>query len=135
MTLRIVVLVAVFLAIPACGRVDSDADAVAELETRSVLKGAQSAVVEMYLDVGRLPTDREGLGVLLSASSDLAGWSGPYLTLDESRDSWGNRLHYRLSDDGQCFTIVSTGVNGRLESNGDDLALEPFCRIRKEASG
>ena len=47
------------------------------------------------MDVGRYPTDDEGLQVLLSAPADATNWNGPYLHQPKiSNDPWGTPYQY-----------------------------------------
>lgn len=53
--------------------------------------------VEMFrVDVGRFPTNDEGLQALLSAGDGVAGWNGPYVDKAASIvDPWGVEYLYR----------------------------------------
>src|ERR1700758_950796 len=48
------------------------------------------------LDVGRYPTDQEGLQALVQAPAGLGQWHGPYMTKKNSLiDPWGRPYVYR----------------------------------------
>ncbi|HEU4387615.1 MAG TPA: type II secretion system protein GspG [Blastocatellia bacterium] len=76
-------------------------------------------------DVGRYPTEREGVIGLRqkpvpSTEDDAVGlsyWSGPYIEVAIEVDPWGNDYVYRVTSDGEGFEIYSTGPGG--EESGD----------------
>lgn len=88
--------------------------------SRSRVKTAQvqvetvAAAVEMFRsDVGRYPTQAEGLQVLRSQPADSEGWTGPYVKSERVLDDpWGNAMTYRLSEDGRTFAVISLGADG-----------------------
>jgi general secretion pathway protein G len=48
------------------------------------------------VDVGRFPTEEEGLKALVSQPDGLTAWSGPYLKKARGLiDPWGVPYHYR----------------------------------------
>jgi general secretion pathway protein G len=55
------------------------------------------AAAELYrLDVGRYPTQTEGLGALVTAPPTAPGWNGPYLAKASAlTDPWGQAYLYR----------------------------------------
>jgi general secretion pathway protein G len=55
------------------------------------------AALELYrLDVGRYPTQEEGLTAVISAPPAAAGWNGPYLQRPSALvDPWGQPYLYR----------------------------------------
>jgi len=56
------------------------------------------AAAELYrLDVGRYPTQEEGLNALVAQPSTAAGWNGPYLQKPSALDDpWGQPYVYRI---------------------------------------
>ena len=56
-----------------------------------------AAALELYkLDVGRYPTEAEGLKAVVAAPPDVAGWNGPYLQKSAAlNDPWGQPYLYR----------------------------------------
>jgi general secretion pathway protein G len=74
-----------------------------------------AAVESFHSDVGRFPTQDEGLNALLEQpSSGSDGWIGPYVR-DKTAllDPWGRRLVYSYDDDSKTFTIRSLGPDGK----------------------
>ncbi|MBA3811690.1 MAG: type II secretion system major pseudopilin GspG [Caulobacteraceae bacterium] len=56
------------------------------------------AALELYrLDVGRYPSQEEGLAGVVAAPSTAAGWNGPYLQKSAAlNDPWGTPYLYRI---------------------------------------
>lgn len=108
-------------------RVDSSKVQVAETQVR-LLRGA---VETFRLEVGRLPSAEEGLGVLYSPPADeraRARWRGPYLDEQVPADPWGNPYQYSIPGrDGLPFAIYSLGADGKRggEGNDADIGLLP----------
>jgi len=86
-----------------------------------------SAVKLFEMDTGRLPTEEEGLSVLVQEPSDVKGYApGGYL---ESKtipiDGWGNDFVYQLSPDSyKPFVIISYGADGK--EGGEDINADLF---------
>ena len=101
-------------------RVDSSKVQVADTQVR-MLRGA----VETYrLEVGRLPSEDEGLGVLYKPPSDerlKARWRGPYLDEQVPLDPWDNPYVYSIPGaDGMPFALYSLGADGVRGGEGND---------------
>ena len=101
-------------------RVDSSKVQVADTQSR-LLRGA---IETFRLEVGRLPTEQEGLSVLYTAPSDeraKARWRGPYLDESVPADPWGNPYQYAIPGrDGMPFAIYSFGADGKAGGEGND---------------
>lgn len=54
---------------------------------------AESALQVFQTDVGRYPTQAEGLGALTTAPPGVSGWNGPY-SKSIPPDPWGHPYHY-----------------------------------------
>ena len=101
-------------------RVDSSKVQVAETQTR-LLRGA---VETFRLEVGRIPTESEGLSVLYVAPAverAKARWRGPYLDEQVPSDPWGNPYQYAIPGrDGLPFAVYSFGADGKAGGEGND---------------
>lgn len=100
---------------------------VAETQIK-MLRGA----VETYrLDMGRLPTAEEGLGVLYAKPADPRAaerWRGPYLDEAAPLDPWDNPYQYSIPGrEGQGFALYSLGADGAAggEGNNADIGILP----------
>jgi general secretion pathway protein G len=73
------------------------------------------------VDVGRFPTNEEGLNALSAQPAGLKNWRGPYLKrLPE--DPWGHPYLYRFPGrhNKNGYDIASAGPDGK-PGGGDDL--------------
>jgi general secretion pathway protein G len=65
------------------------------------------------LDVGRYPTDQEGLNALVQRPAGIDRWNGPYVTKATSLiDPWGRPYVYRPSDQVGNYLLYSLGPDG-----------------------
>jgi len=72
------------------------------------LNNIRGALQLYYLDVGRYPTEAEGLGVLLHPPPNSSGWNGPYLDKAEDiNDPWGRVIYYRSPGQEGAFDLFS----------------------------
>jgi len=99
-----------------------DASKVQTAQTQvKMLRGALEA---LRLDVGRFPTQAEGLSMLNSPPADdkLKGrWRGPYLEDALPSDPWGNPYQYVVPGAaGQPFALFSLGADGKRGGEGYD---------------
>lgn len=84
------------------------------------INSLKSAVQFFEIDVGRIPTDAEGLSVLLTAPPSEPNWAGPYLPSgDALSDPWGRDYIFEVTGDG-LFSISSFGRDGRAGGDGQD---------------
>ncbi|SFI65173.1 type II secretion system major pseudopilin GspG [Jannaschia pohangensis] len=84
----------------------------------------ESAVQLFYIDVGRYPSDNEGLQVLLQAPAGTSDWDGPYLRKPEALiDPWGRGYVYDGNGEGTDFTIRTFGRDGQQGGTGEDADL------------
>lgn len=75
------------------------------------IEAFSSALDIFFIDVGRYPTQAEGLRALMDPPSGAQSWNGPYLRGNSvPLDPWGRE--YRYSGDGGSFHIVTMGPDG-----------------------
>lgn len=87
------------------------------------LQTIASAVETYRADVGRYPTDAEGLDALLSEPGGLDGWTGPYLKNSKAaEDPWGHQVQYKTVG-GRTFSVTSYGADGASGGTGLDKDL------------
>lgn len=94
-------------------KVDSSKVQTAQTQVK-MLKGALEA---LRLDIGRFPTQEEGLALLNRPPADdrlKARWRGPYLDEALPPDPWGNPYQYSVPGSaGQPFALYSFGADGK----------------------
>lgn len=72
------------------------------------------------MDIGRYPTQEEGLAALRSNPGSLSDWKGPYLKKDPT-DPWGKAYIYKFpGSHNNDYDLFSTGPNG-IEGDKDDI--------------
>lgn len=88
--------------------------AVSQIEAFSRALGA------LRLDMGRFPTNEEGLSALRTAPSGATKWNGPYIDKPVPLDPWERAYIYRSpGTEGRDFDIASLGKDGAPGGSGD----------------
>ncbi len=83
------------------------------------------AGLDLYrLDLGRYPTEREGLDALIEAPRGEDKWNGPYLRKSGALiDPWGNAFSYDAPTSGVDYAVTSLGSDGSPGGEGDAADL------------
>lgn len=86
------------------------------------VKALKANMEFLYLDVGRYPTESEGLNSLLKQPASAPGWNGPYISDAASLiDPWGRPYLYKITNEGAAaYLIYSYGADGKEGGSGDD---------------
>lgn len=94
----------------------------AKSETSQLRIDQLNAGLELfYLDVGRYPTEEEGLAALVDAPANLDDWRGPYLKKREGlEDAWGTPFLYASPGQHGEVDIYSLGADKAEGGDGDD---------------
>jgi len=81
-----------------------------------------SATLDLYrLEVGRYPTNAEGLQALVRDPGNTPNWNGPYLKKAEvPKDPWGNDYQYRAPGQHGPFDLWSLGADGQEGGEGEN---------------
>jgi len=115
--LSIIALIAAVAGPRLIGYLDRAKSETAELQSSQL----RQAIQLFYIDVGRYPSDGEGLSVLLTAPPGTADWSGPYIdTADAIVDPWGRDYIYVAPNDGADMSIMSLGQDGIRGGSGEN---------------
>lgn len=92
-----------------------------------------NAMKRFNIDVGRYPTDDEGLAALwskdaLEDEADQARYHGPYLEVPAPNDSWGNPWVYTAESESMpgMYEILSLGPDGEEGTDDDISSLDRF---------
>jgi general secretion pathway protein G len=83
----------------------------------------EKAVEQYRLDVGRYPSNEEGLNALFVRPANEAKWQGPYLKKMPPPDPWGRAYIYRLPGAGADFEILSLGKDGQPGGEGENADI------------
>jgi general secretion pathway protein G len=83
----------------------------------------EGALQMFAFDVGRYPTNAEGLEALVSNPGNLDAWKGPYLKKTLPMDPWGKPYLYRFpgthNNEFDLFSYGPDGVEGGEGDNAD----------------
>lgn len=80
------------------------------------------ASLDMYrLDVGRYPTQSEGLAALVKAPPNIASWNGPYLKRTAMLlDPWTREYRYKSPGDHGSYDLFSWAADNAEGGEGAD---------------
>ena len=92
---------------------------------RVQVKSLETALQTMELDIGRYPTEGEGLNLLVQADrKSVAGWNGPYLASGVPMDPWGHPYVYVVPGTHKNdFDLMSYGKDGRPGGTGENADI------------
>jgi general secretion pathway protein G len=92
---------------------------------RAQIDALGKAVDQFRLDMGRYPTDAEGLAVLITRPANEPGWNGPYLKQAVPSDPWGMPYEYRAhgADALHDYDIVSFGPDKAAGGDGPNADI------------
>jgi general secretion pathway protein G len=78
------------------------------------------SILDLYrLEIGRYPTDQEGLRALVEAPAGSERWNGPYLKNSEAlTDPWGNPYRYRFPGEHGEYDLYSLGADAKDGGEG-----------------
>lgn len=118
--LMVVLLILAMLATIAAPRVTKYLSK-AKSQTAKVQVQALSAAVDAFvLDVGRPPSDAEGLQSLLTAPAEAPAWDGPYVKQGASlTDPWGRPYRYRSPGQHSEYDIYTLAADDKEGGKGD----------------
>ena len=87
-----------------------------------------SSTLDLYrLEVGRYPTESEGLKSLIEKPSSIASWNGPYLKKGQvPKDPWGFDYQYRFPGEHGTYDIWSLGADNREGGEGEDADVHSW---------
>jgi general secretion pathway protein G len=94
----------------------------AKTETTQLrINQVESGLDLFRLDMGRYPTDAEGLQALVQAPANAEKWQGPYLKKAEAiEDAWGNPFLYSSPGQDGEVDIYSLGADQADGGDGED---------------
>lgn len=95
--------------------------------TKAQIASLSTSVESFYAEVGRYPTEQEGLILLITKPVDpdtASKWRGPYLEKDSlPKDGWGRDFLYTFDEHGR-FVIRSLGADGKPGGEGENADLD-----------
>jgi general secretion pathway protein G len=122
MLLTILVLVAISSA--ACSRAIFTLKPDSQTKTKIKIAEIDQALDSFMFDVGRYPTENEGLKVLMVQPDELKGWKGPYLRRNNDLlDGWNRAFIYHSPGESYPYKLISYGKDGRPGGKGEDADI------------
>lgn len=119
--ISIIALIAALVGPRLFAQLDRSKVTTAEVQSRALV----SALNTMRLDIGRLPTQEEGLELLVRNESGVAGWYGPYLEGALPNDPWDRPYVYTAPTTLEGSPqIISLGADG--QPGGTGLAADIY---------
>lgn len=92
--------------------------------TKAQIDALDKAVEQFRIDVGRLPSNEEGLAVLNVAPPNEPNWGGPYLKKDVPKDPWGHPYVYLTpGTHNNDFDLMSYGKDGQPGGSGENADI------------
>ena len=93
----------------------------AKSQTAGIQIHALAAAIDSFqLDVGRFPTNEEGLKALIDRPSDATKWDGPYITKRDSLlDPWGTAYLYKIPGRSSEYDVYTLGSDHKEGGEGD----------------
>lgn len=76
-----------------------------------------------HLDVGRYPTDAEGLKALRDRPDNAPAWGGPYLDKPVPKDPWGRDYIYKFPGEHGPYDLYSLGADGQPGGEGENADI------------
>ena len=93
---------------------------------RAQIEALTRALDAYRLDLGRYPTQAEGLTALAQRPAASPRWNGPYLTKAVPPDPWGRPYIYRMpGSGGRDYELLSLGSDGRPGGSGNAQDVAP----------
>jgi general secretion pathway protein G len=117
--LVVMVIIALFATIVG-SRVGRTVDKGKKVAAKSQISEFESMLDQFKLDVGRYPTNEEGLQALRTKPANAPNWDGPYSKKELPMDPWGRSYVYRFPGTHGDFDLLSFGADGQEGGDGDN---------------
>jgi general secretion pathway protein G len=120
--LVVMVIIALFATIVG-SRVGRSVDKAKQVTAKSQISEFESVLDQFRLDVGRYPSNEEGLQALRVRPGNISNWDGPYLRKDVPLDPWDKPYVYRFPGMHGDFDLLSMGADGQEGGDGDNTDI------------
>ncbi len=88
------------------------------------MENVKGALQLYYIDLGRYPSEAEGVQALLKAPAGATDWRGPYVdSAEDLEDPWGRVLLYRSPGKDSAFDLSTNGRDGHPGGTGEDTDI------------
>jgi general secretion pathway protein G len=79
-----------------------------------------------HLDVGRYPSEDEGLKALVQRPENVPQWSGPYLEKGVPKDPWGREYIYKYPGEHGTYDLSTLGADGAPGGEGESADITNY---------
>jgi len=93
---------------------------------RAQIENFMTALDSYFLDIGKFPTQQQGLAALRTRQEGESKWGGPYLKKDTPADPWGTPYVYRTPGRNGGYEIISYGADGKEGGEGDNADINSW---------
>lgn len=93
---------------------------------RAQIESFMTALDSYFLDVGKFPSQQQGLAALRMRQEGESRWSGPYLKKEIPSDTWGNPFVYRTPGRNGGYEISSYGADGKEGGEHDNADINSW---------
>ncbi len=93
---------------------------------RAQIENFMSALDSYFLDIGKFPTQQQGLAALRTRQEGESKWNGPYLKKEIPSDPWSNPFVYRSPGRSGGYEVVSYGADGKEGGEGDNADINSW---------
>jgi general secretion pathway protein G len=101
-------------------RLFSKVDKAKQQTAQAQIELLSTGLASFRLDVGRFPTEEEGLRSLMESPPGLEKWDGPYLAKEIPKDPWANEYVYKFPGEHGPYDLMSYGLDGAPGGEGND---------------
>ena len=97
----------------------------AKMDTAKLQIDKLGSILDLYrLEIGRYPSDEEGLRALVEPPTGSDRWNGPYLkNRDALMDPWGNPYRYRFPGEHGEYDLYSLGADAKDGGEGSNADI------------
>lgn len=93
---------------------------------RAQIESFMTALDSYFLDVGKFPTQQQGLAALRTRQEGESKWKGPYLKKEIPADPWGNNFAYQSPGRNGGYEIISYGADGKEDGENDNADINSW---------
>jgi general secretion pathway protein G len=101
-------------------RLFSKVDKAKQQTAQAQIELLSTGLASFRLDVGRFPTEEEGLRSLMESPPGLEKWDGPYLAKEIPKDPWATEYVYKFPGEHGPYDLMSYGLDGAPGGEGND---------------
>src|SRR3954470_19814592 len=90
---------------------------------RAQIDAFEKALDQYRMDVGRYPTNEQGLDALFVRPESELKWQGPYLKKKPPADPWGSKYLYKMPGEHGDYDLLSYGRDGKPGGSAEEADI------------